>query len=398
MPRARALFGVLLLLALVATQAQEIVIDNLDPTRFSSSLSGGSETGVVILMYHGLDAEHGYNPADFQAQMQYLADNGFETITLDHLRSWIETGAPALPPKPIVLTFDDNYLSIYTVAFPTLQSHGFVGVNFTHTDYVGVVTSFDHADWNEINQMEAAGVIFTESHSRTHPNLTTLAPAQLDDELQGSMAAIETNIPGKDCRHLAYPYGAYDANVISHSLAAGYVTAVTTLGGLNTRSTPLMELRRFGVNPDTPLTTFQSIVNQSGSLGGGSEWTHSTSEPEFHGTDYQYAAAGGGEAVAQWTFTLAQTGLYRVDTWYTDHSNRATNAPYTVQHRDGETTVRINQTAGGGAWVPLGEFHFTGGEYYTVKLTNDADGYVIAAAVRITFVAVPVGVALFGSE
>lgn len=393
-------FGRLITLALAlfapALWAQSLIVDNLDPAHFTSRLSGGDNEGVVILMYHGLDAAHGQDPAGFEAQMQWLDDSGFTTITLDHLQSWITTGSPPLPLKPIVLTFDDNYITIHTVAFPSLQSHGFVGINFTHTAYVGTVTSYDHADWNEINEMESAGVIFTESHTVSHLYLTTLGDSALTSELADSRAAIGANIPGKTCRHLAYPYGDYDARVISFAQAIGYETAVTTQSGLNTRSTPLMELHREAVYPNTPLASFQETVNQTAGSG---EWTHSTSEPNHWGDDYQYVAPGSGEAVARWTFSPTETGLHRVQAWYTSHANRATNAPFTVTHRDGEATVPIDQTVGGGTWVDIGDFYFNADDYYTVSLSNDADGYVIADAIRVEWVAeVPAGLVMLGSE
>ncbi len=360
----------------MVASAEELFLDNTDAAYYQQD----GTPAVVILMYHGLDAAAGYDPADFEAQMQYLADNNYSTLTLDELQSWIETGLPVLPDKPVVLTFDDNYLSIYTVAYPTLQLHGFVGVNFTHTNYVGVVTSFDHADWNEINEMESAGVIFTESHTRSHPALTGLTDPQIADELAGSKAAIEANVPGKTCRHLAYPYGIYDANVISIAQASGYQTAVTTISGVNTRSTPQMELRRYGVNPSTALSSFASMVGNAVGGDGNQEtdWAHSTSEPGYYGSDYQYAPAGGGETYAAWTFSVSEGGEYRVYAWYTEHANRATNASYIIQHSTGETTVIVDQTTNGSTWVPLGIYSFSSLEEYTITLSNDADGYVIA--------------------
>lgn len=361
--------------------AQEIVLDNTDATY---RIAGGSDAGIVILMYHGLDEPFGQDPARFEAQMQYLDDQGYETMTLDDLRSWIETGLPEPPAKPIVLTFDDNYLSIYTVAYPSLKAHGFVGYNFAHTNYVGVVTSYDHADWIECGTMETDGVIFTESHTKTHPNLTSLSEIVAREELAGSKAAIEANL-SKTCRHLAYPYGGYDASVIAWAQEAGYETAVTTNSGVNTRSTPLMELYRFGVNPSTAMETFISYVSQSGGGGGAqpTDWTHSTSEPGYWGTDYQYVSGGTGTTYAEWTISPSQTGEYELFTWYTAHSNRASNAPYTIEHNAGTTTVRIDQTQNGRQWVSLGTYPFIADVYYTVRLSNDANGIVISDAIRL---------------
>jgi peptidoglycan/xylan/chitin deacetylase (PgdA/CDA1 family) len=388
--------GIALLAA--SLSAQEVIIDNLDP-QFSSQLSGGGEPGVVVLMYHGLDGTFGYDPADFQAQMQHLTDNGYATWTMAQLQGWIETGTPEPTSPTVVLTFDDNYLTVYSVAFPTLQSHGFVGTNFTHTAYVGVVTSYDHCDWTEINAMDSAGVISTESHSVTHPNLPTLGDSALTTELAGSRSVIETNVAGKTCRHLAYPYGAYDTRVITFAETAGYETAVTTVPGVVTRSTPPMEINRYGVNPDTSLSTFASTVANATS-GGGEEWTHSASEPEHWASDYQYAPAGTAGAVATWVFAPSLSGEWAIDVWYTDHSNRATNAPYAVDHDDGTTVHRVDQTSGGGVWNTIGSHMFRQGNYYSIRLAaDDTDGYVIADAIRFRRVGeVPVGLVLLGSE
>ncbi len=133
----KAAFLALLFSTLLFSPArgQETILDNTDAIY---RIGYGSGPGVVILIYHGLDEPFGQDPARFEAQMQYLDDQGYETMTLDDLQSWIETGQPEPPAKPIVLTFDDNYLSIYSVAYPSLKAHGFVGINYAHTNYVGV--------------------------------------------------------------------------------------------------------------------------------------------------------------------------------------------------------------------------------------------------------------------
>jgi peptidoglycan/xylan/chitin deacetylase (PgdA/CDA1 family) len=368
----------LILVALYGTaRAQEIILDNSDP-----GFAAYADPAIPILMYHGLDQYTGsaaYRPEDFAAQMTYLSANGFQTITLDHLTSYIQTGLPVLPPKPIVLTFDDNYITIYTVAFPELQSRGFTGVNFAHTHYVGVVTSYDHADWNEIREMEAAGVIFTESHTVMHYNLTTLNQTSMDTELVNSKNVIQTQIPGKICRHLAYPYGGFNATVIARTQAAGYVTAVSTNSGTNNRTTPVYELKRYGVNPDTAMNTFTSVVN----AGLTSPWTAASSPAGYYGSNYIWAPALQRQSVATWSFTVPQAGAYQVYARWPAAASHATNAPYRVTHAGGETTTRVNQQGSGGTWVVLGQYQFEAATPYSVKLGDDADGRLAADAVRI---------------
>ncbi|MFE4534695.1 xanthan lyase, partial [Streptomyces scopuliridis] len=69
--------------------------------------------------------------------------------------------------------------------------------------------------------------------------------------------------------------------------------------------------------------------------------------------------------------------------WYTAHTNRASDAPYVVNHADGSATVRVDQRERGGQWVSLGSYAFTAGRPATVELSDAADGYVVADAVRL---------------
>ncbi len=119
----------------------------------------------------------------------------------------------------------------------------------------------------------------------------------------------------------------------------------------------------------------------------------------FTGQGYQntvhFAAAGDGSAAATWTFSGLTPGQYRVAVTWTEFSNRATNAPFTVL--DGATplfSTAVNQkvapsdfNADGAAWKYLGSLFALSGDTLVVRLTNLADNYVIADAVRLEPVA-----------
>ncbi|HQZ87086.1 MAG TPA: RHS repeat-associated core domain-containing protein, partial [Actinomycetota bacterium] len=96
---------------------------------------------------------------------------------------------------------------------------------------------------------------------------------------------------------------------------------------------------------------------------------------------------------ATWTPTLAQAGHYDVYARWTAHPNRATQARYTVRHVGGETAVVVNQQQGGGQWQLLGRFDLAPGQG-AITLTDEADGYVVADAVRLTSVG-PVQASLY---
>lgn len=115
------------------------------------------------------------------------------------------------------------------------------------------------------------------------------------------------------------------------------------------------------------------------------DWTAWTDQG--FGSTLQSAPAGDGESLARWTFSV-EPGRYAVHTTWTAHENRASDAPYTLSG-DEELGVRLDQRAApadleaeGVDWALLGEVETTSG-LLTVTLTNDADGYVIADAVRL---------------
>jgi uncharacterized protein RhaS with RHS repeats len=91
---------------------------------------------------------------------------------------------------------------------------------------------------------------------------------------------------------------------------------------------------------------------------------------------------------ATWTPNVAQAGQYEVYAQWTQHANRATDATYTVTHAGGSTPVAVNQQANGGVRNLLGIFSLSPGPAHNVTLTDQANGYVIADAIRLVPVAI----------
>jgi len=113
-------------------------------------------------------------------------------------------------------------------------------------------------------------------------------------------------------------------------------------------------------------------------------------EPSYQ-NDIHYAAAGNGSSVASWTFVNLSAGIYRVSATWSTNVNRATNSPFTVL--DGSEVIAtkvINQeqapndlTANGANWEDLGSSLTISSGTLVVRLSNAANEFVIADAVRI---------------
>jgi hypothetical protein len=160
--------------------------------RFLSALR---PTKVPVLMYHSVAPDQPFLPWKeiilpvdlFEQQVSYLARNGFTTITLGELQRYRQNGG-SLPPKPIVLTFDDGFLDNWVFAYPILKKYGLKGTLFVSTEFVGDTEEYrpnledvwnnarqrSHLDWRgyvswrELGEMQRSGILDVQSHGTTH--------------------------------------------------------------------------------------------------------------------------------------------------------------------------------------------------------------------------------------
>src|SRR5439155_19498369 len=113
------------------------------------------------------------------------------------------------------------------------------------------------------------------------------------------------------------------------------------------------------------------------------EWAQSASTAGFFGSGYRYRSAGDGSGTVTWPLpTSAVAGRYEVSARWTSGPNRASNATYVVTHAAGTAAVTVDQRSKGGEWQSLGSFRFSPGANQGVRLSDKADGIVIADAVR----------------
>ena len=81
---------------------------------------------IPILMYHSIDEgcssrfrRFTVDPSSFRAHVQYLSDNGYQTVTVSELIEAMD-GRAVMPCKPVVLTFDDGFADFHEAALPIL--------------------------------------------------------------------------------------------------------------------------------------------------------------------------------------------------------------------------------------------------------------------------------------
>jgi peptidoglycan/xylan/chitin deacetylase (PgdA/CDA1 family) len=199
---------------------------------------------VPILEYHVLGSPPTDAPypelyvsrPDFRRQMNWLDRNGFEAVTLEQVEhAWYEGGT--LPPKPVVISFDDGYRPQFTFALPQLRRHGWAGV-------LNLKAKGSDLYRSNVEAMIDAGWELA-SHTIHHSDLTTLDAAALREEVAGSRRLLQREY-GVPVQNFCYPSGRFDATVIAALKAAGYVGATTEIPGYASRG-KRYELARFEI-------------------------------------------------------------------------------------------------------------------------------------------------------
>jgi biofilm PGA synthesis lipoprotein PgaB len=193
------------------------------------ALYGGSRE-VAVLMYHDVTdhttVSFDTTPRQLRRQFEQLREAGASVVPLADLYEHLNTGRE-LPPKAVVLTFDDGYLGQYENAYPLLKEFSYPATFFVHTSAVGTKTGKDHMTWNQLKELDQEALVTIESHTVTHPeDLRKLSATDLKRELTYSKQVLEGKL-GRKMRFLAYPVGNTDARVAKATRAAGYEMAVT---------------------------------------------------------------------------------------------------------------------------------------------------------------------------
>ena len=197
-------------------------VPSLTPTLTPDSnltFTGPGPVLAPVLMYHHVKpystgSEYVVSVDQFNRQVQWLQEQGYQTISIADLVEAIQVGK-LLPLKPIILTFDDGYLDVYQNAYPILQEAG-----YTATIYLieNTLNDYGYISDANIEELSDAGWEFG-NHSATHAYLPS--SKNMQDEVCGSRTRLieKYNLPFDS---FAYPFAAKDESSIQAVKDCGY--------------------------------------------------------------------------------------------------------------------------------------------------------------------------------
>lgn len=199
-------------------------------------------SALLILEYHKVNDidndEYTIPVKDFTAQLDYLAAEGYTTISLMdfiHAKKYGEK----LPAKPIILTFDDGYEDNFTNVTPIVNKHHMKATFFIISNYIN---KNDYINWAQLKQLQNDNIEIG-CHTANHLPLTTLSAAQIQNEVKLSKLLMEWN-GLKTIFFFSYPNGMYNNTAIQALQQNNYLAAVTGDPGLNTFNTNPYLLQR----------------------------------------------------------------------------------------------------------------------------------------------------------
>ena len=225
-----------------------------------------SAFAVPVLMYHRIDdlstreersplmRDLTVSPEAFEAQVKYLAENGFTFLLASEVERAVRENRP-LPERSVAITMDDGYQDNFEKAYPILQKYHACATIFMVTNNFGKP---DRLSWPEVLSMRDGGVGYG-SHTVSHADLTTLPMDRLDYELVESKRILEQGLR-TSIDDIAYPSGEYNDLVIERTKAAGYLAGWKKGGGPVQPGSEAFMLPRVRVRGVTDLADFRKKV------------------------------------------------------------------------------------------------------------------------------------------
>ncbi len=232
------------------------------PVASTSAIQLPVSVRVPILMYHYVEYVQdkgdktrillNTTPYTLEQEIKTLSEAGFTFMTNAELANVLD-GKGRLPPKPILLTFDDGYRDFYTDAYPILKKY-----HAKATQYViaGFLNRSNHLLTAQLQEIARDGLVEIGAHTVHHVYLKGRSLKDVSNEVFQSRVMLE-KLSNKEVISFAYPFGAFDEQAIQVVKDAGFKSATSTIPGIDQKQ----EYRYFLYRLRPGGRTGQSLLN-----------------------------------------------------------------------------------------------------------------------------------------
>ncbi|WP_256757867.1 polysaccharide deacetylase family protein [Cohnella sp. WQ 127256] len=246
---------------------------------------------VAVMMYHGIEDDP--NPkselatAELEKQLSLLKSNGFNVISMEQYISFMLEGA-TIPDNAVLLTFDDGYENFYTKAYPLLIKYDYPAVNFVIVSSIDNPKGAPKMTWDQMREMQKAGMSFYSHTYDLHKygvmnEKGTTKPVMTRKQYSKATQTFETDEHyttritsdlskaeqrlkeelGNTRGIIAFPYGAYNDDVMAILKSLGIELSFTVKEGLNTAD----QKNAFRINGAKKDETAEQVIERLKSLG-----------------------------------------------------------------------------------------------------------------------------------
>ncbi|MFA5519239.1 MAG: polysaccharide deacetylase family protein [Spirochaetota bacterium] len=227
-------------------------------------------SSIPVLLYHNIVEDNKPVKSPFALKKENLLnhfniikDQGIKVIPLSELAGG-SAGSISDQKKSVVITFDDDYLSMYRILLPIVKEYKYPVTLFVYTDGISKPGK-GGLDWKMLREMDKNGIDI-QCHSISHRDLTVVKTNEtyssgkiLYEELYVSKALMEKNLD-KTISFFAFPYGRYNLELLELAKQAGYKKVFSTDYGPNIITRDNFCLRRHHIKNSYSDEFFISII------------------------------------------------------------------------------------------------------------------------------------------
>lgn len=259
--------------------------------------------GLLTLAYHDIEDQNP-SPAHLSVrtdrlveQLTWLRLNGYQPVSVDQVLA-ARGGGKALPPRSVLLSFDDGYSSFYTRVLPILKAYNWPFVfspvgSWLDTsadqpvNFGGTMTNRERfLTWDQVREMAASPLVEVGAHSdslhhgvlanpqgNAQPAAAMLqydpatglyeTQAAFELRLRNDIKAVTDKVrqaTGKQPRVWVWPYGAASGKALEIVREHGYELTLTLEDGLGTFDGPTMAAPRLLLSADPKTRHFAASV------------------------------------------------------------------------------------------------------------------------------------------